>query len=307
VAGTFGANLEGGSPNSVMAIFLMIAIAFLFARWKEKLLTTQTLVLLALPMSAVFFLGEIKILVILIPVAFIVLFRHDLTHRPAFFMMMSLAGLLFMGLLGYLYATFIIQLPIAEIIEGTLAYNVYDKGYGFLYLNRTTVLTFWWQQQSWQDPAAFLFGHGLGSAFSSSGTLVPGHMALKWPYYGINLTSASSLLWDTGVVGLSLFFLMLWLAWRACRVLQRDSTDAHVMADTMAIQVAIALFTVFMFYKNSMVNLPAMQIIVSSVLGYLAYLYRRHQLGLREGGWPHEDKKQVTGNQPGGARTQYEK
>ncbi len=280
VAGTFGANMEGGSPNSVMAVFLLIAIAFLFARWKEKLISTQRLVLLALPMSFVFFLGEVKVLFILIPVAFLVLFKRDIPRRPVFFMMMSILALLFIGVLGYLYATFIIQQPIDKIIVDTLAYNVYEKGYGNSYLNRTTVLTFWWQQNGWQNPVAFIFGHGLGSAFSAPGTLVPGHVAMKWPYYGIDLTAASSLLWDTGLAGLSLFLLMLWSAWRACNVLQRDATDVHVVADATAIQTAIALFVAFVFYNNDIVSLPAMEIIVASVLGYLAYLYHRHQLGL---------------------------
>lgn len=307
VAGTFGANLEGGSPNAVMALFVLIAIVFLFARWKEKLLSTQKLVLLALPMSIVFFLGEVKVLVILIPVAFLILFRRDLSRRPGFFIMMSLAGLLFMSLLGYLYATFIIQKPIFDIIEGALAYNVGDKGYGFYYLNRLSVLTFWWQQHGLRDPAAFVFGHGLGSAFSAPGTLVPGHVAMRWPNYGIDLTTASSLLWDTGVLGLSLFLLTLWSAWRACKVLQRESTDAQVVADATALQAAIALFTVFVFYKSAMSSLPAMQIIVASVLGYLAYLYRQHQLGSREEDGSREDKQWARGKQSRGAGTLYAK
>ncbi len=279
VAGTFGANIEGGSPNTVMAIFLLITIAFLFVRWKEKLIPTQRFVLLGLPMLAVFFLGEVKSLFILIPVAFLVLLKRDIPRRPAFFMMMSVFTLLFIGVLGYLFATFIIQQPIGEIVEDTLAYNVYEKGYGNYYLNRTSVLTFWWQQNGWQDPVAFIFGHGLGSAFSAPGTLVPGHVAMKWPYYGIDLTTASSLLWDTGVVGFSLFLLILWSAWRACNVLQRDAIDVHVVADATAIQASIALFVAFVFYNNAIVSHPAMEIIVASVLGYLSYLYRQHRLG----------------------------
>lgn len=278
VAGTFGANLEGGSPNPVMAIFLLITLAFLFARWKEKLLPTKRLVLLALPMLIVFALGEVKIILVLIPVAFLVLLKRDLPRRPVFFMAMALFGLVFIGLLGYVYATIIINKPIADILEGTLAYNVYDTGYGNYFLNRTTVLEFWWQQQGWNNPVAFLFGHGLGSAFSAPGTLVAGHMAMKWPQYGIDLTTASSLLWDIGLMGLSLLMLTLLSAWYACNVLQRNSRDGRVVADVTAIQSAIAMFAVFVIYDDSMISEPAMEIIVASVLGYLAYLYRQHRL-----------------------------
>jgi hypothetical protein len=279
VAGTFGANLEGGSPNSVMAIFLLMTMSFLFARWKEKLLSTPRLVLLSLPMVIVFFLGEVKVLFFLIPVAFLVLLKRDIPRRPVFFVMMTVFALFFIMLLGHLYATFIIQKPITDIIDDTLKYNIHETGYGTYYLNRLTVLEFWWQQQGWHDPMAFMFGHGLGSAFSAPGNLFPGHIAMKWPNYGIDLTTASSLLWDTGILGLTLFLLTLLSAWRACGVLLRDSRDSRIVADATAIQAAIALLVVFVNYNNSLVVHPSMEIIVASVLGYLAYLYRQHRLG----------------------------
>lgn len=279
VAGTFGANLEGGSANSVMVVYLLIAMAFLFARWKEKTLPMPRLVLMVLPMVVPFFLGEVKVLFVLIPVLFLVLFKRDLPRRPVFFMMMALFGILFIALLGYLYATVIIQEPIEHILEGTLGYNVEDRGYGDYYLNRTSVLLFWWQQQSWSNPLAFVFGHGLGSSFSAP-SVFPGHIAMKWPMYGIDLTTASSLLWDTGFMGLSLFVLMLVAAWRTCDFLQSNSRDVQVMADATAIQATIALFSVFVIYNNSLISSPPMEIIMACVLGYLAYLYRQHWQGM---------------------------
>lgn len=277
VAGTFGANLEGGSPNSVMAVFLIITLGFLFARWKEKLLTTKLMVLLALPMLAVFFLGEVKVLFVLIPVAFLVLLKRDIPRRPGFFVLMSLFALFFITLLGYLYSVFIIQQPVDEIVRDTLSYNVQDRGHGLYYLNRLTVLEFWWQRQGLHDPVSFVFGHGLGSAFSAP-SLVPGHIARNWPMYGIDLTAASSLLWDTGVLGFGLFVVMLLAAWQTCSVLLRETRESAVIADATAIQAAIAMFGAFLFYNNSMVSYPSMQIILASVLGYLAYLYRQHRL-----------------------------
>lgn len=280
VAGTFGANLEGGSPNSVMAVFLIITLGFLFARWKEKLLTTKLMVLLALPMLGVFFLGEVKVLFVLIPLAFLVLLKRDIPRRPGFFVLMSLCALLFITLLGYLYSVFIIQQPVDEIVSDTLSYNVEERGYGRYYLNRLTVLEFWWQRQGLHDPVSFVFGHGLGSAFSAP-SVVPGHIARNWPMYGIDLTTASSLLWDTGVMGFALYMLTLLAAWRACNVLIRESHDSGVLADATAIQAAIAMFAVFVFYNNTLVSHPSMEIILASVLGYLAYLYRHHRLGAR--------------------------
>lgn len=278
VAGTFGANLDGGSPNAVMAIYLLITLGFLFARWKEKLLPTQWLVLMGLPMLVVFFLGEVKILFVLIPIAFLILLKRDIPRRPGFFLLMLLMGVLFIALLGYLYSVFIMRESIDKMVSDTLAYNVQEGGYGGYLLNRLSVLEFWWQRQGWNDPVPFVFGHGLGSAFSAP-SLVPGHVARNWSMYGIDLTAASSLLWDTGVLGFGLFVLMLLAAWHACSVLLHETRDSAVRADVTAIQAAIALFGVFLFYDNSLVSYPSMEIILAVVLGYLAYLYRQHRLG----------------------------
>ena len=40
-----------------------------------------------------------------------------------------------------------------------------------------TVLTFWWQQQSLADPIGFLFGHGIGSAYTGAYSISVGHIA----------------------------------------------------------------------------------------------------------------------------------
>ena len=47
VAGTMGANLDGGSPNSIMVTFVLIAFAFVFSRWKSGLIDTGRLFLLS--------------------------------------------------------------------------------------------------------------------------------------------------------------------------------------------------------------------------------------------------------------------
>jgi len=54
-------------------------------------------------------------------------------------------------------------LTLVENIESTLDYNIYVRGYGNNYLNRTTVLIFWAERQGVHDPVSFVFGNGLGS------------------------------------------------------------------------------------------------------------------------------------------------
>ena len=107
---------------------------------------------------------------------------------------------------------------------------------------------------------------------------VSGHLGTKYFNYGINLTSVSTILWDTGFIGLSLYVSMFVSAWFAAVKLYRRAADPFVKADALAIQAAIALFVLFLVYIDSMVNLLSLELIYTTVLGYLAYLMKQEGL-----------------------------
>jgi hypothetical protein len=165
-----------------------------------------------------------------------------------------------------------------EAVLGTVDYNMGDMGYSQSQsLNRWTSITFWAQQQSWRDPLGFLIGNGLGSSSSGEGTLA-GHLGLKYFRYGINLTAASTLLWDTGLIGLILFVGIFIAAWRAAGRLRSSVSDSAVKGDALAIQASISLFLLDIVYTDSIVTLIPMELIYAIVLGYLGYLMNYHGL-----------------------------
>jgi hypothetical protein len=276
VAGTFGAALSGGSNNSGMALLLLIVLAFVFSHWKEKLLKTRYVVvglpLLMIPIA----LGEVKVAFVLLPLMLIVLFKQEIYKRPGVFFGIAIAGVVVMFVLGLIYVDFIIKKPLSRIISETIDYNIGNRGYGHYVLNRTSVYSFWWQQQGLHDPVGFMLGHGLGSSFAAPKSISFGHLAGNWPYHGINLTAASSLLWDTGIIGLMLFIAIFPASWYACNRLLRDSRSAHLTAEVAAIRSVLPLFAVFVIYNNSLVTSPTMEILFSLLFGYLAFLYRNH-------------------------------
>ncbi|MCA1974941.1 MAG: hypothetical protein LDL44_19070, partial [Caenispirillum sp.] len=227
VAGTFGANMTSGGANAEMATFLIIVLAFLLARLREKIFGLGRLLLLAPFVLAPLFLGETKVVVVLLPLMFLVLYRRELLARPHY----ALAGLVFGALLttaaGYVYLE-ITKKPLDRLVHETLSYNVYEKGYGGYALNRTTVLTFWASRQGLNDPAGALLGHGLGTAHDSTG----GEISRRYPGYGIGLTAASQLLWEQGVLGMALFLSILVFAWRAAgRVRRAPAAPPWARAD----------------------------------------------------------------------------
>ncbi len=276
VAGTFGANLKGGSPNSVMVIYLFTAISFFVARWRAGLMETTRFALLVLLCLLPIGMGETKIALFMLLLVGMVLLRADIISSPVRYLSKVLMLLLLTGALGYWYVTVIMGSSVSEVIASTIRYNYGDQGYSQVQiLNRFTSLTFWGSRQGLDDPVGMLLGNGLGSSYTSQNAMA-GHIGMQYLHYGINLTAASTLLWDTGIFGLLLFTGIFCSAWRAANQLRRQSADAATRADALAIQAAISLFLLSIVYSDAIVNLLAMEIMYTYVLGYLAYLMRQH-------------------------------
>jgi O-antigen/teichoic acid export membrane protein len=278
VAGTFGSNsILRGSSGSVMVIYLIIVLSFIVARWRSGLIQNKTFYVLALICLLPIGMGETKVVVIMLPIVGMVLLKEDLINSPLKYFSGVFILVLLTGLFGYIYLL-MMGSSLDKAVLGTLAYNVGDVGYSDTQsLNRWSSITFWFQQQNWHDPIGFLIGNGLGSSFSEGGTM-PGHVGLNYYHYGINLTATSTLLWDTGLIGLILFVSIFIAAWFSAGRLQRSVSSIEVKADALAIQVSISLFLLDLIYADSMVNLISMELIYALVLGYLGYLMNLHGL-----------------------------
>lgn len=276
VAGTMGANLQGGSPNSIMVFFVLMAFAFVVARWKEKLITTGKTCLLSVLLLLPLALGETKIVIVLLPMIAVLLFMKDIQHEPSKFIPVLILLLVLTFGLAYMYVYIMLESTFVEATEGILKYNIQEVGYGNLFLNRTTVLTFWAGLHDWYNPITFLFGHGLGSSYGAG--FDAGHMAQLYPKYGINLTTISTLLWDLGVVGLMFYLSILVVAWFQMGHIEKHTTNPQMRADSLSIRVGIALCGVFLMYSDSQINLIVHEIIIAVMLGYGAFLYRQHQM-----------------------------
>lgn len=278
IAGTFGANLEGGSPNSVMVVYLFIALSFLAAHWRAGLINSKTFYPLAFICLLPLGMGETKIAVIMLPLVGLVLLKDDLIKAPLRFLFLVLIIILLTVILGYVYVSVIMHTDLDDFVNGTIKYNFGDKGYSQTQsLNRFTSITFWIQQQSWNDPVGFLFGNGLGSSYTTPEENA-GYLGAKYGHYGIDLTAVSTLLWDTGLIGFILFTSIFLAAWRGAGQLHRLVSDPAVKADALAIQAAIALFLLNLPYSDSIVTLISMELIYAIVLGYLGYLMNQHGL-----------------------------
>ncbi|SER65007.1 hypothetical protein SAMN05421690_104814 [Nitrosomonas sp. Nm51] len=278
VAGTFGSSITGGGASGEMAVFLIIMLGFLLARRIENLLPAGYFFVLVLTIAAPLFLGETKVVLIMLPLMFAVLYRHRIVKQLRYWLLSFSVVMLITVTAGYTYLNFMPEKSKEELVSDTIAYNFQDKGYGGYYLNRTTAITFWAQNQDAGDPVSFFFGNGLGA----SHTATRGHIATHYPNYGINLTATPTLLWDLGVFGFLLFITILILAWRCANRLIRESASPVVRADAAAIQAAMAIFAFYLFYRVGILELLSFQIVFTALLGYLAWLHRQHLSSLRK-------------------------
>jgi hypothetical protein len=271
VAGTFGASLFSGGANAEMATFLIIVLAFLLARRKAKLVSMGVLALAGSAIVVPLFLGETKVVVILLPLMFMALYRRELISRPHYAIVgLSVSALLTVSAtLAYLS---IGNTTFEEQVRQTLRYNVYERGYGGFALNRTTVLSFWLERQGMHDPVSAIVGNGLGTAHDRTG----GKISRRYRGYGVGLTAASTLLWEQGIVGTGLFLLVLALAWRTAGKLQRPEVDAVARADAAAIQAVLPIFAFYLIYRAALLEGLPFQLVFASLLGYLAWLWRRY-------------------------------
>lgn len=274
VAGTLGANLRGGSPNSVMVVILITAFSFLFARWKEKLISNKQLIFLATILFFPLVLGETKIIIVLLPVVSVVLIGKDIIQHPYKYIPWFLALLMVTALLAYIYIHLLLRSTFEESVADALRYNIGDVGYGESVLNRFTSLTFWWNNHGWYEPIQLLFGHGLGSSYGNAANA--GHVAQSYPGYGIGLTTVSSILWDLGCVGLLLYISIYIVAWAQISKLQKVTTSTVVRADCIGVKVCILTTMMFLLYSNTQINLLVHELIIAMTLGYGAFMIKEH-------------------------------
>jgi hypothetical protein len=268
VAGTFGASLYTGGANGEMATYLLVVLAFVIVRWRARLIRGRWVLCIVPVLLTPLFMGETKIIVVLLPFLCLMLFYRDLLHKPIAALFGIAAGIAVTAAVTAVYLHTTNANSLEGLVADTLNYNVYEGGHGGYALNRTRALTFWASQQ--QDPVSLLFGEGVGSVHERSG----GHVSLKYVGYGVGLTAAATLLWEQGVVGTALFAMAVLLAWRAAGRLRRSASVEWIRADATAIHAVLPLFGVYLGYRVALLEALPFQIVFATLLGYLAWLHR---------------------------------
>lgn len=286
VVGAFGGNPDAGGSSGAMGIFCTLVIVLAVARWRQKDLSGRDCLMLIGGAMLSLAMAEVKFAILLIPVAFSVLFLHEILRRPfQGLLAIALAVVLSLGVLAAYKAQYSkVQggETLTEYFEGMFSSSTDDEFVNLRTreIGRVAAITFWSRQHGWDSPSHFLIGHGIGS--SRIGETVVGEAARKWPF-NIARSALAILLWEVGLVGATALVLALLAgAWRGHHLAQSANLAPGDRALASGCAVALVLAVCALPYNTDLMYAHQTQIITLLSLGTLLMLSRR-ATGPREG------------------------
>ncbi len=276
VVGTMEGSLTGGGSSGVMALLIVLILAFMLSAHRDGILSTTRLLLLAGALVAPLALGQVNVIIVLLPLALAAVYFDLIRRRPLRFVLgVALAlPLLAVASLAYLMIDAEPGQTLAAMIDGVIAYNFGDKPYFDQGLNRTSVYPYWLQQHDLSNPVALLFGHGLGSSFGGVLEPNPGHMDLANARMYIGLTAASSVLWDLGLLGFLLLVALYLSAIRHASQLARLAQPGFDRAFCRTLHAMALMLPAMLLYSNGAIATPSQEVLTALCLGLIAWRWR---------------------------------
>jgi hypothetical protein len=283
VSGTFGGSESGGS-SGFMGIYLVTMLVLLVALLRNGQISKRWAGILAAVCLSPVFIGEVKaIFLIFLPVAFFWLFRKEIVRNPLkagawslVFVAVMAVGLFAYEILHYQDSQGARnQTAVEKITEGILLetdpyYLRRETGE----MGRTALLVFWWQHNGLDMPRRMFFGHGLGSTRVSSFYI--GEAQRMFPRHRLDRHALSVLLWDTGVIGVFAYILLLAAGARQSLRLSASPVIPPLhRAYLEAAGIYLILVMISLLYNRSAVDHPAMITLVMLSMGQAVFWYYR--------------------------------
>ncbi len=277
IVGGFGGDPMGGGASGTMAWF-QVGVATLCLAWYKRGLINKWIlqgVLAAAFLSIA--IAEVKVVVVLFPLATIALLLPYLKSRPVIAIMGLFASIATMiGVLiiySYLYGAGNGGADIAATVEDAFWYSL-DPTFINLTtgeMGRLASIVHWWQNNGFADLLHTLFGYGPGASRTES-AFGAGELGRRFPF-NIDRSTASALLWDIGLFGLLAFLFLIGYASQLAFRLSRNSALTPFSAGSLeAISGILLTVMVMVFYGKDVIEVPALGIMIMLFLGYISLM-----------------------------------
>lgn len=296
IVGTFGGSVVTGGYTGEMAAFLVMSVLFVVALWREGLLKGWITSVLALLLLTPIFLAETKIALLLLPILALIAFGSDIRRSPATALAGIIGATVLMAALGGVYA-FKYWQSSGEAAQ-QLLYS-FDPDFMVTpdHRGRVGTIVHWYQSNvSAGQYVGSIIGHGVASSLEGSSTIGIGSAVQKYGL-GLDAHAMSRLLWDGGLLTLTLFVVLCARTAYLASKLMSEANDARDRAGlTFALVASVAMF-LMLPYQMSVLGGSAMQFIFWFVVGYVEYMRRGHrprQIGKVARGVSHVPKPCVS-------------
>jgi len=283
VVGSFGGDPLGGGSSGALALFLVVAMVIVATWWKDGLTSTRRAGAIASVALCTILLAEVKIVYVLLPIAFLLVFWREIYRRPVMFIATGCVVVTMFLATAFAYhalysgATPGRKTDLFTSLEEAVRHNTdtrmvwTETGE----MGRAGAIGYWWDNHRGADAVYVALGHGPGASRSSG--IGAGEMAIRHRL-AIDRSSLTVLLWDVGVVGLLAFLGVLAAGARGARRLAKDPRIPPLHASVLrAAPPILALYVVTLPYNTDVMTTPAMQVLLMLVLGQVVYWHRTLQ------------------------------
>lgn len=282
VVGLFGGDPEGGGGSGIMAMFVIVMSFVALMRLRNKQIGKPFFALVVFSALGCIALAEVKFSFVLIPVAVALIYGRDLLRKPMRVLIAFAAtAVLVVGIISLYQTQFTYSRSgsgnetLTQYIERTFANNLDDRFVNpqTREMGRVAALRLWETEHGIDDPVTYLLGHGVGS--TKIGGLVLGEAAARYSVR-IDRSTATILLWDSGLFGLACFVLLLYFASRmAFRLSHSNALDERERVLMPAMGVAAILLLLELPYQTAVANAPQTQLLLAMVVGYVVMMNRK--------------------------------
>jgi hypothetical protein len=280
IVGTFPGT-EAGGANGALAVILIVCLALAYSLWRTKLLSNTVTLLVVVASLGAISLGETKVIIVLLPLAFLILQRREVVRRPLRFLGI---GAVVVAVLGVVFLTYLSagnsersgrQRTLSQYVEESFGYVFDPNNVDFRRgtVGRVAALSLWQRDQR-QSPQTYLVGYGPGASQDSS--VARGDVASRYRPLAVNSTTAAGMLWDIGLVGFAAFVALVLVALIQAIKL---SNSTHIppfhrcVLETCA--VLFALVGATLAYNNDMLITPPLQVLFFVALAHVVYWHSR--------------------------------
>jgi hypothetical protein len=112
------------------------------------------------------------------------------------------------------------------------------------------------------DPIHLLVGLGMGNVASSFANVLAGEYSEKYFDYGVRVTTIAYLLWETGIIGVLLVTILLYMIFSDAKRVSKD--DGYIGMLGLGWSAVVIVVSISMFYKT---------LIEQNVISYLFWFF----------------------------------